>query len=101
MAAAQDRYAEMLGYLTTRGAEVCLVSFPVTQAYRTATAQMDSAGHDQAIAFFTALADQSGARFVDARAQVQPDHLFRDVDHLNAEGAAGFYPDLMQGCFGS
>lgn len=96
---AQDRYTEMLAFLTDRGAEVCLVSFPVTQAYLTANAQTKGADHENAIRFFQASAGQDGVRYIDARAQVLSDDLFRDVDHLNATGANMFYDTLIQQCF--
>lgn len=95
----QARYAEMLAFLTDRGAEVCLVSFPVTRAYLDASAQAPNARHETAIRFFQDHATQDGVRYVDARAQVLPNHLFRDVDHLNAAGAEMFYAGLIRQCF--
>lgn len=99
VAAAQDRYAEMLDFLITRGAQVCLVSFPVTHAYRAAAALSSDNGHMSATTFFRQKAKETGARYVDARAQVTANNQFRDVDHLNAAGATAIYDDLIAQCF--
>jgi hypothetical protein len=92
---AKARYAGLLDLLNEQGANVCLVSFPVSPAYRLAIA----AAHAEQIAFFRAQAARVGARYVDARADVRPLHHFRDVDHLNIEGARAFSPTLLGRCF--
>ncbi len=99
VAATQDRYLDMITFLTERGADLCMISFPVTQDYLTASSADTAAGHATAISFFRQTAAQSGARFIDARAQVVPDRLFRDVDHMNAAGAKAVYDSLIRQCF--
>lgn len=99
VAAAQGRYVEMISFLAEHGADVCMISFPVTQEYLSASAESTQAGHATAISFFQHTATQTGARFIDARAQVRPDAMFRDVDHLNAGGARAVYDSLISQCF--
>ncbi|TMM55191.1 hypothetical protein [Sulfitobacter sabulilitoris] len=104
IAAAQQRYSDLLNTLIARGTRVCLVSFPVSQAYRTAASAGGGPGgdalHAALIRYFAAEANRTGARYVDARGMVTRTALFRDVDHLNADGAAAFSPALLQRCFG-
>jgi hypothetical protein len=101
--AAQVRYLEMISFLIEKGAQICLVSFPVSPDYLTALAEADQqatpSGHAKIIQFFEETAAQKGARYVDARAQVTKIALFRDVDHLNAEGAGVFSGSLIRQCF--
>lgn len=96
--AAQARYTEMIDFLRAKGADICLVSFPVTRAYLATTRDAQS-GHQRATDFFRQTAGNTGARYVDARAHVSSDALFRDVDHLNVAGAKAFYTDLVDLCF--
>ena len=93
---AQQTYARMVASLIEHGAEVCMVSYPVTRAYREA---VDGA-HQPMIDFFRKTALQSGSRYVDARSAVTDQSLFRDSDHLNAQGAAVFLDPLLRMCFG-
>jgi len=101
---AQKRYSEMIAFLSSKGAQICLVSFPVSPDYLAALARAERSpatpGHVTAIRFFDETAAQSDARYVDARAHIQEIALFRDVDHLNVAGAAVFSNALMGHCFG-
>ncbi|MQQ09663.1 hypothetical protein GFB49_14445 [Epibacterium sp. SM1979] len=93
---AQQAYAGMVTSLTEQGAEVCMVSYPVTRAYRDAV----GAAHQPMIDFFQGTALRNGSRYVDARSTVTDQSLFRDSDHLNAQGAAAFMDQLLSACFG-
>jgi hypothetical protein len=100
---AQARYFEMISFLAAKGAQICLVSFPVSPDYIAALADADQqttpSGHANAIQFFEEMAAQTGARYIDARAQITNLALFRDVDHLNVEGAGIFSSSLIRQCF--
>ncbi|WP_170381974.1 hypothetical protein [Ruegeria atlantica] len=93
---AQVEYAQMLDALVEKGAEVCLVSYPVSQAYMAA---VGSSSRDH-IRFFKNEAQRTGVRYVDARTIVPNQHYFRDSDHLNAAGAKVFSNTLVSLCFG-
>jgi hypothetical protein len=103
VATAQTRYREMINFLTERGAQVCLVSFPASPDYLTALAdfepQSTTPNHSAAIQFFAKTAAQTNTRYIDARAQVTNIALFRDVDHLNEKGAGVFSDTLISQCF--
>ncbi len=101
---AQLKYRAMISFLAKKGAQICLVSFPVSPDYLTALADANQpttpTGHANAIEFFEATATKTGANYVDARAQITKLALFRDVDHLNVEGAGIFSESLIRKCFG-
>jgi hypothetical protein len=103
VAAAQSRYRALVRFLMDRNAEVCLVSFPVTHAYLREVQRIEISAHAQAhskaTAFFSDAAQDMGARYVDARAMISAPNLFRDVDHLNVEGARVFSTRLLRACF--
>ncbi|WP_165759869.1 hypothetical protein [Falsiruegeria litorea] len=63
---AQAEYSKMLDALVERGADVCLVSYPVSQPYLDAVGYA-SQGH---IRFFKGESQRTGARYVDARSAV-------------------------------
>ena len=95
---AQARYAKMLDDLQARGADVCMVSLPVSKYYADEVA---SVGHPEMMTFFLDEARRTGAHFVDMRHDVSDLSLFRDVDHLNAEGAIGFASTILERCYGT
>ena len=101
---AQLRYRAMISFLAKKGAQICLVSFPVSPDYLKALSDAKQSttptGHANAIQFFEETAAQSGAHYVDARAQITKLALFRDVDHLNVKGAGIFSGSLIRQCFG-
>ena len=95
IAEAKLTYAKMLDQLSSKGAEICLVSYPVSNAYRDAIAN----DHDPIMDFFNAEAARIGAVFFDARQDVETPNHFRDPDHLNAAGAKAFSKALIKRCF--
>ena len=101
---AQLQYRAMISFLAEKSAQICLVSFPVSPDYLTALADANQpatpTGHANAIEFFKETAAQTGALYVDARALITKLALFRDVDHLNVEGAGMFSESLIRQCFG-
>lgn len=95
-------FAALVHRLRAAGAEVCLVSFPLSPPYRAALAKLSPAEQARwtaALAWFRKLADQPGVRIYDDRARFDDLALFRDPDHLNARGAALYSPDLQARCF--
>mgnify|MGYP001822380937 FL=1 len=94
---AQKRYSRMLDDLKARGADVCVVRLTVSSYY---TDVVSSVGHQEMMTFFAGEASRTGARMVDMRNDVSDLSLFRDVDHLNAEGAMSFASTILDRCFG-
>jgi hypothetical protein len=94
--AAKNDYAGMLSALRAKGAQICLVSFPVSPPYRAAMAESAA----PTIAFYRDQAARVDARYVDHRALIDDLNQFRDADHLNKAGALAYSPRLMQSCFG-
>jgi hypothetical protein len=87
-------FTELRGY----GAEVCLVEYPLSSAYRRAAAAVPS---------FTPLRERLAQAaverqvpFVDLTARVS-DSLFGDSDHINAAGRQLVTGLVIDGCFAS
>lgn len=97
-------YRETVEALVSAGAEVCMVAFPVSAPYSAALIETDPNGgadsYAQALAWFAETAGTLGARFVDHRGAVTDMTLFRDVDHLNRDGALAYVERLLEACFG-
>lgn len=97
-------FSAMLDFLAARGAEICLVSYPLSPDYRTAFVRSAGAAarreRARTLHFFAAEAARSGANYVDQSHAIQDRSAFRDVDHLNGESAPAYSRRLMQACFG-
>ncbi|MEZ5933293.1 MAG: hypothetical protein R3F54_15345 [Alphaproteobacteria bacterium] len=91
----KGRFSALVNDLSRRGADLCLVTFPVSGPYRDA----EGGQHEALIDYFADEAARVGATHVDARAMVLDPSFFRDVDHLNKAGAAWFTPRLISRCF--
>lgn len=98
-------YESLLDFLFERGAEICLVTFPLSPDYRATLAEDREAEAFRTwrdlIAYFREQAERVKARYVDASAAVADAGLYRDVDHLNRAGALAYSPRLMEDCFGT
>ena len=98
-------YAAMLGFLAARGAELCLVTYPVAPDYLQAFAEVaePAAREERArtLAFFASEAARHGAVYVNHEAAVTGLEQFRDVDHLNGAGAGAYSRRLTEDCFGT
>jgi len=94
VAEAKQTYEELLDFLDENGAQICLVTFPVSEAYGDA----EDGLHDDLIAFFASEARRVRGTYVDARRVVENPKMFRDADHLNAEGALSVSPHLFDLC---
>lgn len=94
--AAQQDFADLIDWFTSKRADLCIVSFPVSPYYASAASE---AGHDPTIAFFEREAERVGALFLDGRMLLRDPSFFHDVDHLNEMGAIQFSKRLMSECF--
>jgi hypothetical protein len=87
---------ERLLALQDAGARLCLVTMPVSAAYRAAVAAEPR--FDEVRRFYAALAREAGIRYIDLW-DIYPDALFRDPDHLHPRGARQITQDILPRCF--
>lgn len=86
-----------LQILRDAGAGLCLVTMPVSSAYRAAASVEPDFAESRAL--FARIARDLTVPYVDLWNDY-PDSLFRDPDHLHHEGAAIVTPDILRRCFG-
>ncbi len=94
-------YRRTLAFLKSRGAEVCVITSPVSAEYFRYASRQPRLAEVQS--FVERAARESGARYVnfyDAFAQPAYDRYFRDMDHLNDIGAPLFTAKAVAACFG-
>jgi hypothetical protein len=90
-------FHKLLQQLRQAGAQVCLVAFPISSAYREAAA--GSSAFANSASFFLESANNYGARYADL-SRVFPDDRFSDPDHLQHESANEFRDKAIEACFG-
>lgn len=91
-------YARILGFLKSRGAEVCMVDMPVTPLYRELSANYEE--FESARVLLRSLAADYEARYTDMSAAITDLEYFLNQDHLNERGSLKFAPLLESACFG-
>lgn len=93
-------YQRTLEYLRQRGAEVCVVTTPVSYEYYKYSS--GNATIAATIDFLRGVAERNGARYVnfyDIYARPEFANYFRDMDHLNQNGAPRFTERALSACF--
>jgi DltD protein len=94
-------FERSLAFLKERGADICVITSPVSsEYYRYASQQPKLAA---VLAFVQEMARKYGARYVnfyDMWARPEYDPYFLNMDHLNAVGAPLFTAKAVEGCFG-
>ena len=94
-------YKRTLEYLRGRGADVCVVTTPVSYEYYQYA--KDDSVTAAALNYVRRVAEQTGARYFnyfDLFAQPEFTNYFRDMDHLNEIGAPRFTRRVLSDCFG-
>ena len=76
---------------------VCLVTFPVSSAYREISQAEPAYTH--ALQYYKTLAHDSDAAYFDFSSAFE-DSLFSDPDHLNSDGAQALTDTALKNCFG-
>ena len=98
-----ETYSGILEFLQARGADVCLVTFPVSPDYLNAseTSQSNAAQRERrrVMRFFKAEAHKRGMQHADLRTLTSDRSEFRDVDHLNGAAAVRYSKAMMDACF--
>lgn len=92
-----DLYTKSIQALQRDGIDVCLVSFPISSAYKSAVEREPS--YASALLFYASLAKHSGAKYFDLSSALK-DSEFSDPDHLNTEGANALTKIVLDKCFG-
>lgn len=94
-----DEYRQMVRFLISRGAEVCLLRTPVDEMYLDLI-QGESSFY-LSIEIFKDIAKELGVKFVDFR-ELDYDfslNKFMNQDHLNPDASADFAPLVDKQCF--
>ena len=96
-------YRDLVDFLTHNGAEVCLVTFPLSPDYLSAAESRQSASakgqHERVMAFFADQARKTGVRHADLRRLTADRSEFRDVDHLNGKAAKHYARAILDACY--
>jgi len=91
-------YQNAIAGLRQAGIQICLVTFPVSAAYREISQAEPAYAH--ALLYYKILAQDSGAAYFDFSSAFE-DNMFSDPDHLNAEGAQMLTDITLKNCFGT
>lgn len=87
---------QSLNKLKNVSTHICLVTMPVTKAYRQAVAPEPNFA--AARRFITDIARETGVFYLDLWSDY-PDHLFANADHLRTAGAEVITRDILAKCF--
>lgn len=90
-------YSKAIQELRSADINVCLVSFPVSSAYRQIISTEPS--YANALNYYAEVAKQTGARYLDYTSLLEDD-MFSDPDHLNEDGAQALTDAVLRNCFG-
>jgi hypothetical protein len=91
-------YADMLDYLVGKGANICLVNYPVSRGLRRVAENMPEFA--AAREFFAGLAKARSITYVDLFDYDLDDAFFIDDNHLNGDGAPILSPLIVERCYG-
>ncbi len=91
------KYFEVLDYLKSRNADVCLVTFPVSPAYVEAARKFPE--FEKARQFLEKIAAQHGFRYASYWDAFSDAGMFVNEDHLGIEGARQLTGKIMTDCF--
>lgn len=95
-------YRGLVEDLVSRGAEVCLVTLPVSKEFHELA--MLNPDFASAFRYFQDVADESRIPYVNAFSLLSGEkdlHLFNNADHLNVEGARWLSDYVMKHCYGA
>ena len=90
-------YERVLAFLSSRGAEICMVGMPVSSIQR--ELRFEFPAIEDAQACYGSLASAYGVRYVELSSAITDEHLFFDSNHLNERGAEEFAPIVKAACF--
>ena len=93
----REAFTGMLAFLRERGAETCVVAFPMSPAFRQAT--RDFPVFQETQRWFRDQAERHGAGYLDLRARLDDDGLFWDPVHLAEDGGRLTTREILAQCF--
>jgi hypothetical protein len=88
---------ETVSFLSAKGAEVCLVSFPIAAALVRKQAAFPQ--YEEFRKFMKHYASQKSMVFSSFETKLYDNVLFRDMVHLNARGAKLLSMEILESCF--
>ncbi|TDR23769.1 hypothetical protein [Marinicella litoralis] len=95
----QAKYRQMVEFLISKGAEVCMVTPPVSELYLTYSREL--AAFDAAMAFFTDVSSEYGITHV-GHHQLNtnyPKEYFINQDHITPSASKEFAASVLGACF--
>jgi hypothetical protein len=90
-------FDEIVSFLKTKGADVCLVSFPIAAALIRRQAAIPL--YREFRNFMKRYASQRSLRYSSFETEIFDNALFRDMVHLNARGAKFMSKKILESCF--
>lgn len=90
-------YAEMIDFLISRGARVCLMTYPVDRFYRERADKI--ATYPAVKEFYKKLAKDRGIPYVSFWSRFDDPEMFQNTDHVNAKGSAILAVEARKACF--
>lgn len=84
-------------YLKERGADVCLIGYPVSPSFALVTKQFPE--YNMSRNYFRDLAKAKNIPYADFWDQIEDPQLFSSEDHLNLRGARIFARKVIEACF--
>lgn len=87
---------QIIGELQDANIGLCIVTFPVTPAYREQASKNES--FKKAIKFFEKITADYGVPYLNYYSAINDYSLFRNMDHLNKAGAQQLTPRLINEC---
>jgi hypothetical protein len=90
-------YVEMLDFLISRGATVCLMTYPVDRFYRERADKI--ATYPAVKEFYQKLAKDRGIPYVSFWSRFDDPEMYQNTDHVNAKGSAILAIEARRACF--
>jgi hypothetical protein len=90
-------YVEMLDFLISRGATVCLMSYPVDRFYRERANKI--ATYQEVKEFYKKLAKDRGIPYVSFFSRFDDPEMFQNTDHVNPKGSTILAVEARRACF--
>ncbi|MBR0875138.1 hypothetical protein JQ633_32595 [Bradyrhizobium tropiciagri] len=91
-------YRDLIAFLVSRGAKVCLVNYPVDRFYRERADRIP--GFAETRKFYQEVARANGIPYVSFWDRFDDLSMFQNTDHVNEKGSAILAGEAREKCFG-
>jgi hypothetical protein len=92
-------YIELIKFLVSQGAKVCLLTYPVDRHYRELADRISA--YADARKFFIEVAKENHIPYVSFWDRFDDPSMYQNTDHLNSNGSPIFAREARQACFGT